>query len=142
MKLWWVRGSRTGVEQVPVNKGLGTVSQGQGVSLRPTRESQSQTFPGGMCSAFRLGPRHSPPCPEAPSNLPPLRPLGPLGSGCLPLRLWAHLGTHLSTWPPALVTLQSPKLPFSGTFPPALTTAGPLECPPGPWPGISRYICT
>lgn len=84
------------MEQVPVNKGLGTVSQGQGVSLRPTRESQSQTFPGGMCSAFRLGPQHSPPRPEAPSSLPPLRPLGPLGSGCLPLRLWAPGNTPVS----------------------------------------------
>ena len=104
MKLWWVRGSRTGVEQVPVNKGLGTVSQGQGVSLRPTRESQSQTFPGGMCSAFRLGPRHSPPAPRLhPISLlsGPLAPLdrgaSPSGSGltwehtCLPgLQLWSR----------------------------------------------------
>lgn len=119
MRLWLVRGSRTGVEQAPANKGLGTVSQGQGGSLRPTRESHSQTFQGGTCSAFRPGRQHPPACPEAPSSLPPLGPLGPLGSGCLPLRLWAHLGTHLSPWPPALVMLQSPKLPFSGTCPPA-----------------------
>lgn len=79
MRLWSVRGSRTGVEQAPASKGLGTVSQGQGGSLRPTRESHSQTFQGGTCSAFRPGPQHPPARPprgsiQSPSSRAPWPP--------------------------------------------------------------------
>ena len=79
----------------------------------------------------------TPDAPEAPSSLVLL---GPLGSGRLCLGLQAHMGTGPALLPLVLVMLQSPKVPFSGKCPPALSKAGPLECPPGPCAFLHWYL--
>lgn len=124
MRLWWVRGSRTG-EQVPVNKGVNCEPRSRSQPAPPHAESEPDAL-GGTAQ-----PSDQDPDTQPPSGLrlhPPSfgAPLAPLDQGA-PFRLWGLPGnTPVSPWPPALVTL-SPQNCLSQDCPLALTTAGLLD---------------